>query len=261
METHERTTRQLSRRRSSYCRLLLLLTLPERASALLRPPPLIDGRTLSFPEVANRAVASVEAAFADGHRRVSVEIPQISDTTSTVRKFQQDDAFLLRLVELLGGGPTPAAIGCNVEIAACGPDARSGEYLAEEGLYGYRFAGLNLRQPQAGSVTAVGNSEVGCSALRELPRLDSGRGAVLLFNLPLDRLSFFDKIGMSPLDDVEPAYQLRHAGRGAFIYREYPADFCAWRRQSDGGEPLLIGSQPGPFRPQEIDATLRAMPL
>ena len=191
--------------------LLLLLAATQRTRALsLSPPPLVDDtRRLSFREVANRASTSVEAAFAAGHRRVSVEVPQMSDAggTSTARKFEDDNSFLLSLVELLGGGRSPSAVGCKVEIA---DNWRvSGEYLTEEGLYGYRFPGLSLRLPQGGAVTLLGNSEIGNSALRDLKELDDGRGRLVLFNMQLDRLSFLDKIGMPPVDDVEPAYLLR----------------------------------------------------
>lgn len=235
---------------------LVLLLGVQQARALSRPPPLLDGRRLSFREVSNRACSAVEAALADGHRRVSIEIPQISDASSAARKFEDDNSFLLALVELLGGGRTPTAVGCNVEIADNW--RASGEYLTEEGLYGYRFPGLNLRTPQAGAVTLLGNSEIGCSALREMGQFDDGRGAMLLFNLPLDRLSWVDKIGMPSVDDVETAYLLRRAGTSAFVCREYPGEYCFWRRQQQDSEPLLLVSQPGPFRPQELEAAMRS---
>ena len=236
-------------------RSVALLTAARLALGLVLPPPLLDGRRISFKEVAARACTSVEAAFADGHRRVSVEIPQISSATSVARKFEDDNSFLLTLVEAPGGGRTPAAVGCNVAIADNW--RASGEYLTEEGLYGYRFPGLSLRQPQSGAVTLLGNSEIGCSALRDLPSLDDGRGNVLLFNLPLDRLSFFDKIGMPDLQDVVPAYLLRRVGTNALLSREYPADYSAWRLQTDGSEPELACSKPEPFKPQTIEAALR----
>jgi len=240
--------------------LLLLLAATQHTHALsLSPPPLVDDtRRLSFREVANRASTSVEEAFAAGHRRVSVEVPQMSDAggTSTARKFEDDNSFLLSLVELLGGGRSPSAVGCNVEIA---DNWRvSGEYLTEEGLYGYRFPGLSLRLPQGGAVTLLGNSEIGNSALRDLKGLDDGRGRLVLFNMQLDRLSFLDKIGMPPVDDVEPAYLLRRVGASGFVSREFPADFCIWRLPPGAGEPTLVASQPGPFQPQAIDAALRA---
>ena len=141
------------------------------SSALLVPPSLIDGR-ISFKQVAARACTSVEAAFCDGQRRVSVEIPQKSSATSAARKFEDDNNFLLTLVEALGGGRSPASVGCNVAIADNW--RASGEYLTEEGLYGYRFPGLSLRTPQSGPVTLLGNSEIGCSALRDLKQLDDG---------------------------------------------------------------------------------------
>ena len=207
--------------------------------------------------MASRASTSVEAAFAAGHRRVSVDVPQMSDAggTSTARKFEDDNSFLLSLVELLGGGRSPSAVGCNVEIA---DNWRvSGEYLTEEGLYGYRFPGLSLRPPQAGAVTLLGNSEIGNSALRDLKELDDGRGRVVLFNVQLDRLSFFDKIGMPPVDDVEPAYLLRRVGASGFVSREFPAEFAIWRLPPGADEPTLVASQPGPFQSQAIDAVLR----
>ena len=236
---------------------LLLLTATYRSHALsLSPPPFADDtRKLSFREVANRACTSVEAAFAAGHRRVTVEVPQMSDSTTAARKFEDDNSFLLTLVELLGGGRSPSAVGCNVEIADNW--RASGEYLTEEGLYGYRFPGLSLRVPQGGAVTLLGNSEIGCSALRELDRLDDGRGLLVLFNMQLDRLSFFDKVGMKPLDDVEPAYLLRRVGAGAFVSRDFPAEYCAWRLPPSAGEPTLVASQPGPFQPRALDAALR----
>lgn len=237
---------------------LVLLTAARPLRALSLPPPLVDGTTrLSFREVASRACTCVEAALADGHRRVSVEIPQISTNSSSfVQQFEDERSFLLTLVELLGGGRAPTPVGCNVEIADNW--RASGEYLTEEGLYGYRFPGLNLRQPQAGAVTLLANSEIGFSALRELKELDDGRGTLLLFNIPLDRLSFFDKLGVPSLDDVEAAYQLRRGGAGGFVSREYPGEFCAWRLGSQDAEaaPVLIASQPDPFRPKEIEAAL-----
>ena len=237
--------------------LLLLFATTQRSYALsLSPPPLVDDtRRLSFREVANRASASIEAAFAAGHRRVSVEVPQMSDTTSAARKFEDDNSFLLTLVELLGGGRSPTAVGCNVEIA---DNWRvSGEYLTEEGLYGYRFPGLSLRLPQGGAVTLLGNSEIGASALRDLSGLDDGRGHLVLFNMQLDRLSFFDKIGMPPIDDVEPAYLLRRVNAGGFVSREFPSEFCAWQLPPNAGEATLVASQPGPFQPRAIDDALR----
>ena len=175
--------------------------------------------------------------------------------TSTARKFEDDNSFLLSLVELLGGGRSPSAVGCNVEIA---DNWRvSGEYLTEEGLYGYRFPGLSLRLPQGGAVTLLGNSEIGNSALRDLKELDDGRGRLVLFNMQLDRLSFLDKIGMPPVDDVEPAYLLRRVGANGFVSREFPAEFGIWGLPPGADEPTLLASQPGPFQPQEIDAALR----
>ena len=224
------------------------------ASALLPPPPLINGR-ISFKEAATRACTSVEAAIADGHRRVSVDIPQISGATSAARKFEDDNSFLLALVEALGGGRAPTSVGCNVAIADSWK--ASGEYLTEEGLYGYRFPGLSLKQPQPGPVTLLGNSEIGFSALRDLPSLDDGRGPLLLFNLQLDRLSFFDKIGMPDLQDVVPAYLLRRIGTNGLLNREYPGAYGVWRLQEDGSDPLLVSSQREPFKPQAVESALR----
>jgi hypothetical protein len=226
------------------------------SSALLVPPSLIDGR-ISFKQVAARACTSVEAAFCDGQRRVSVEIPQISSATSAARKFEDDNNFLLTLVEALGGGRSPASVGCNVAIADNW--RASGEYLTEEGLYGYRFPGLSLRTPQSGPVTLLGNSEIGCSALRDLKQLDDGRGPLVLFNIPLDRLSFFDRIGLPDLQDVAPAYLLRRIGTNALLSREYPDDYAVWLLQPDGSEPRLVCSQPGPFEPRAVEAALRGV--
>lgn len=100
------------------------------------------------------------------------------------------------------------------------------------------------------------------SALRELPALEKeaaaalgGRPNVLLFNCALSRLSFFDKIGMASLDDVETAYVLRRVGSG-FLSRVFPEDYCLWRLEPSG-KLALVGSQPQPYAAQEAEATIR----
>ena len=165
---------------------------------------------------------------------------------------------MLQVVEHLGGGRSPTAVGENIEIRDNW--RASGEYLSAEGLYGYRFPGLNLKVPLAGAVTIVGNSEIGCSALRDLEQVVDGRGSEILYNLALDRLSFFDKFGLPSFDDVEPAYLLRRVGAPTsavgFVTRNYPGDFHLWRAKT-GGELELAKSQAEPISPSEIDRLLR----
>lgn len=81
----------------------------------------------------------------------------------------------------------------------------------------------------------------------------------MLFNIPLDRLSFFDRIGLPDLQDVAPAYLLRRIGTNALLSREYPDDYAVWLLQPDGSEPRLVCSQPGPFEPRAVEAALRGV--
>lgn len=227
----------------------------------LEPPPLTNARqvTLGWKEVARRAAAGCTAAFRAGETRVAVDIPQIGsvDRSTTARKFEDDNNFLLTLVEMLGGGGKPAPVGLRTRIKAGGFEG-GGDYLSEEGLYGYRWTAPG----GVGEVTAIGNSEIDSSALRDLPKLldengSGGGGRVILFNVNLDRLSFFDKIGLPSFDDVETAYSLKSLGPG-FLSRQYPEDFCVWRLDdSAGGKPILAASQPSPFKAQQAEAALR----
>ena len=185
-------------------------------SGAMKAPPLTDARrlTLSYKTLATRAAEGVNAAFAAGHRRVSVEIPQISsvDRSTIARRFEDDNNWLLALIEILGGC-RPEPIGPQVSIFEGGFEG-GGDYLSSEGLYGYRWKtkGSSVTAARAPLPAAparparrhlyrramqVGNSEVGSTALRDLKALDDG-GKLLLFNLGLDRLSIFDRIGRSP---------------------------------------------------------------
>jgi thiol-disulfide isomerase/thioredoxin len=226
-------------------------------SAHTVPPPLVDGR-ISFKQVAVSAASCVEDALCAGHRRVSIDIPPIGASQIVARQFENDNSFMLQVVEHMGGGRSPTPVGESIEIRDNW--RASGEYLSAEGLYGYRFPGLNLKVPLAGAVTLVGNSEIGCSALSDLEKVVDGRGCEVLFNLALDRLSFFDKLGLPSFDDVEPAYLLRRVGspssaRG-FVTRNFPGEFALWRANADG-ELELATSQAEPISPREIDRLLR----
>ena len=203
---------------------MALLALTAFGLSLVQPPPLTDARklTISFKEVAARAAKGVQAAYGAGHRRVSVDIPQISsvDGSTIARRFEGDNDFLLALVALLGG-KQPSPIGAQISVFEGGFEG-GGDYLSEEGLYGYQF------ESSAGSTMALGNSEVGSTALADLKRLDDGSSRLLLFNVGLDRLSFFDKLVLPNLDDVEPAYLLRRASAAGYLSRQFPEDYCLW---------------------------------
>ena len=88
-------------------------------SGAMKAPPLIDARrlTLSYKTLASRAAEGVNAAFVAGHRRVSVEIPQISsvDRSTIARRFEDDNNWLLALIAILGGR-RPEPIGAQVSI-------------------------------------------------------------------------------------------------------------------------------------------------
>ena len=115
--------------------LIATLLLPHALA--VQPPPLTDTRklTISFKEVAARAAKGVGAAFAAGHRRVSVDIPQISsvDRSTIARRFEDDNNFLLALVALLGGGAQPAPVGSQIAVFEGGFEG-GGDYLSNEGL-------------------------------------------------------------------------------------------------------------------------------
>ena len=235
---------------------LAALALVAVAVGALQPPPIIDARKLSisYKELASRAAEGVTAALEAGHRRVSVEIPQISsaDRSTIARRFEDDNNWLLALAELLGAGKNPASVGSEVGIMQGGFEG-GGDYLSDEGLYGYSWRGPR----DLGMLTAVGNSEVGSSALSDLKSLDDGSGRLLLFNLGLDRLSFFDKIGLPSFDDVQVAYLLRRVCGGAgFLSRQFPGDFCVWRVAADGWL-MLVRESPSPISPRDVDAAIR----
>lgn len=215
-----------------------------------KPPPLTDARRvrINYKEVASRAAAGCKAAWLAGVRRVSCDIPQIGtvDRSTTARKFEDDNNFLLALVGSLGGGRSPEAVGADTSIMMGGFEG-GGDYLREEGLYGYRW------RTRDGPHVAIANSEIDASALRKLGTLDDG-GRVLIFNCNLGRLSFFDKMGMPSLDDVEPAYLLRRQGAG-FVSRQFPEDYCAWRLQD--GKAVLVAQQPEPLSAQNADSAIR----
>jgi len=227
----------------------LALTLPV-------PPPLVDGR-ISFKQVAVSAASCVEAALCAGHRRVSIEIPPIGSSQIVARQFENDNSFMLQLVEHMGGGRSPTPVGEKIEIRDNWK--ASGEYLSVEGLYGYRFPGLELKEPRAGAVTVIGSSEIGCSALRDLPQVVEGSGCEVLYNLGLDRLSFLDKLGLPSFDDVEPAYVLRRVGAsvgGGFVTRAFPGEYHLWRLD-EAGELVVTRRQAEPISPRDVDRLLR----
>ena len=234
-----------------------MLVVSLHALAALVPPPLVDGR-ISLKQVAVTAASCVEEALCAGHRQVSIDIPPIGATQIVARQFENDNSFMLQLIELLGGGRAPTPVGENIEIRDNW--RASGEYLSAEGLYGYRFPGLNLKVPLSGAVTVIGNSEIGCSALGDFKQVVDGRGSEILFNLALDRLSFFDKLGLPSFDEVEPAYLLRRVGAstsaGGFVTRAFPGEFHLWRANAEG-ELELATSQAEPISPREIDWLLR----
>ena len=107
----------------------------------------------------------------------------------------------------------------------------------------------------------VGNSEVGSTALRDLKALDDG-GKLLLFNLGLDRLSIFDKIGLPSFDDVQVAYVCRRvAGGQGFLTRQYPDEWGVWGMGGAGNkaaQPVLLRKAPQPIRPQDAEAAVRS---
>ena len=117
----------------------------------MQAPPLTDARklTLSYTTLAARAADGVNAAFAAGHRRVSVEVPQISsvDRSTIARRFEDDNNWLLALIAILGSR-RPEPIGSKVSIFEGGFEG-GGDYLSSEGLYGYRW------QSKGSSVTAA----------------------------------------------------------------------------------------------------------
>lgn len=219
----------------------------------LQPPPLTNAKqlSLSWKQVAQQAATGVKAAFSDGCRRISVDIPQISsvDRSTTARKFEDDNNFLLNMISLLGGPKNPISIGKEIEILD-GSFEKGGDYLSDEGLYGYEFEARGL-----GRIVAVSNSEIDVSALKDLPSLDDGVSKVLLFNCNPDRLSFFDKLmGLPNLDDVETAYLLRRIGPG-FTSRQYPQDYAVWKL--NGGKPVLAASQSFKFEGSQASNALK----
>jgi len=227
--------------------LFIVHALPAMA-ALTAPPPVENGR-ISFKQVAVSAAACVEDALCAGHRRISIDIPPIGASQIVARQFDDDNSFMLEVVEIMGE---------KIEIRDNW--RASGEYLSAEGLYGFRFPGLSLKVPLASSVTIVGNSEIGCSALSDLEQVVDDRGCEILFNLALDRLSFFYKLQLPSFDDVEPTYLLRRVGvptsAGGFVTRQFRGEYQLWRANAHG-ELVLAASQAEPISPREIDRLLR----
>lgn len=216
-------------------------------------PPLTDPKTLSlsWKQVAQQAAAGVKAAYSDGHRRVSVDIPQISsvDRSTTARKYEDDYNFLVNLVGMLGAPKNPTPVGKDIQILAGGFE-KGGDYLSDEGLYGFTWEARN-----AGQVIAIGNSEIDASALKDLNKLDNGSSRILLFNCNPDRLSFFDKLmGMPDLSDVETAYLLKRIGPG-FIGRQYPQEYAVWKLS--GGKPVLAAVQSTRFEGSQANQALQ----
>ena len=154
----------------------------------------------------------------------------------------------------MGAPRNPTRVGRDILIKMGGFE-RGGDYLSDEGLYGYQWVA-----PGIGKITAIGNSEIDASALRELPQLDNGKDKILLFNTNLDRLSFFDKMrGVPNVDDVEPAYLLRRIGPG-FLSRTYPGDYAVWKLDASsrlGNKPVLAASQAKPFDGSEASRALQ----
>lgn len=218
------------------------------------PPPLTDPKTLtlSWKQVAQNAASGVKNAFADGHRRVSVDIPQISsvDRSTTARKYEDDNNFLLNLIGMLGAPRNPTPIGKDIQILDGGFE-KGGDYLSDEGLYGYTWEARNM-----GRVIAIGNCEIDASALKDLKQLDDGSCQVLLFNCNPDRLTFFDKLmGLPDLSDVETAFLLKRIGPG-FISRLYPQDYAVWKLNG-GGKPILAAVQSTRFEGSQANQALQ----
>lgn len=219
----------------------------------MSPPPLTDAKTLaiSWKQVAQCAASGVKAAFADGNRQVSVDIPQISsvDRSTTARKYEDDNNFLLNLIGLLGAPRDATPVGKDIQILDGGFE-KGGDYLSDEGLYGYTWEARNI-----GRVVAIGNSEIDASALKDLNKLDDGSARILLFNCNPDRLSFFDKLmGMPDLSLVETAYLLKRIGPG-FISRQYPQDYAVWKLFA--GKPTLAAVQPTRFEGSQANKALQ----
>lgn len=222
----------------------------------LQPPPLKDPKqlSLSWKQVAQRAAEGCQSAFQNGHRRVSVDIPQISsvDRSTTARKFEDDNNFLLNLISMLGASRNPTPVGKYIEILD-GSFEKGGDYLSDEGLYGYEFDSKG----GIGRVVAISNSEIDASALKDLNQLDDGISKILLFNCNPDRVSFFDKLvmGLPNLEDVETAYLLRRIGPG-FVSRQYPQDYAVWKLDASG-KPILAASQPTKFQGSQANSAIQ----
>lgn len=85
------------------------------------------------------------------------------------------------------------------------------------------FVGLN--GPGGKRLTVILNPGIDVSNLRSLKGLDDSRGNVLLLNCGVERMTFFDKVGMGDyLDGFKPAYSLKRAATG-FIFRAYPSNW------------------------------------
>lgn len=86
------------------------------------------------------------------------------------------------------------------------------------------FVGLN--GPGGKRLTVILNPGIDVSNLRSLKALDDTRGNVVLLNCGVERMTFFDKVGLGDyLDGFKPAYSLKRAATG-FIFRAYPS---AWQ--------------------------------
>jgi hypothetical protein len=73
-------------------------------------------------------------------------------------------------------------------------------------------------------VTVIWNPGLDGSNLRRrsLKSLDDGQGSVVLVNCGVEKLTFFDKVGMADnLDGYTPAYALKRAANG-YIFQAFP---------------------------------------
>lgn len=130
-----------------------------------------------------------------------------------------------------------------------------GSYLSQEGLTGFSGKGFGAGVP-CPSVTVVLNPSLDVSNLGALQKdMDDGTSPLILINGNLEKLTFFDKLGIGKfVDGFKPCYVLKKVNNGFLFKASHTAPWETFAIFQSASGPYLntIDSVAG-ARPKYLD--------